>query len=220
MPRWRGAHSNALFVALAAGAAGPIGGDRLRLDIEVGAGACLVLRAVSASVVLPGPRREPSFLDVAITVAEDATLIWLPGTVIAANGCDHHASTHISLDQRARLYAREELLLGRHGEQTGAISQRLRIEVGAHALYDQQLRVGAGAPGWDGPAVSGACRAIGSIVIADPGAGVRQEFAHMVGTPEPRAACLVLSDSAVALTALASDSLDLSRRFEAAGSDP
>ena len=70
-------------VALAAGAAGPVGGDDLRLAIDVEGGAALVLRSVAATLALPGPHGLPSRSEVVVWVAEDGILSWLPGPLIA-----------------------------------------------------------------------------------------------------------------------------------------
>jgi urease accessory protein len=52
LPRWGVDGPGTATVSLVAGAAGPVGGDQLRLDVEVGPGTALVLRSVAASLVL------------------------------------------------------------------------------------------------------------------------------------------------------------------------
>ncbi|MEU8796504.1 urease accessory protein UreD [Spirillospora sp. NPDC048819] len=201
----------AVHVALAAATAGPIGGDRFRLDVEVGPGAALVLQGVSATLALPGPHGEPSYSDVHVHVAERGTLLWLPRPVIAARNCDHRAATRIDLGPGARLLAREELILGRHGERPGAVRQRLRVTLAGQPLYDQELAFGPGAPGWAGPAVTGGHRAVGSALLVDPDAPPG-------GSPRPPAAdaaTLSLGDDAVVISALADDAVTLRRNLDA-----
>jgi urease accessory protein len=152
-------------VALVAGAAGPIGGDHLRLDVEVGPGAALAVGAVAATVALPGSHGEMSSSQVNVTVAEHGTLVWMPGTLIAARGCHHESVTTIRLEPHSRLLLREELMLGRHGESPGSLQQRLRVTLAGRALHDQELRVGPEAPGWGGPAVTGGRTALGTILV-------------------------------------------------------
>lgn len=154
-------------VSLVAGAGGPVGGDQLSLDVEVGSGCALVVRSVAATVALPGPHDEPSRLDVTVRVGAGATLAWWPGPLIAAARCHHEVVTRVDLEAGARLLVREELVLGRHGEEPGSIDQRLRVCLEGRPLHDQRLRVGPGAPGWDGPAVTGGRRAIGTLVVVD-----------------------------------------------------
>lgn len=166
---WAGAGAGrAAVVALATAAAGPLGGDRLALDVDVGPGATLVLRGVSASVALPGPGRERSCTSVHIRVAAGATVAWLPGTLIATQRCHHEAVTSIELDEGARLFTREETVLGRHDETAGSLRQSLRVTVAGRPLLHQDLHVGADVAGWDGPAVTGGRKAVGSVLLVDP----------------------------------------------------
>ncbi|MFF1759533.1 urease accessory protein UreD [Streptomyces sp. NPDC058266] len=95
-------------------------------------------------------------------------MTWLPEPVLAAGGCDYHVTTYIDLMPGARLLLREELLLGRHGETPGACRQRLRVRRSGRAEYDQELILGTDAPGWQGPAVTGGRRALGSLLVVDP----------------------------------------------------
>jgi urease accessory protein len=159
----------AACVSLAAAAAGPVGGDQLHLEIDVGAGATLVLRTVAATLALPGPRGEASASETTVRVGNGATLIWLPEPVIAAAGCRHHARTRIELAAGARLITREELLLGRHREPPGEIRQRLRLTRDGTPLYDQELTAGPEVPGWESPAVTGGRPALGSLLSSGPG---------------------------------------------------
>lgn len=204
--------SNAARVSLASSAAGPVGGDDLRLDIDVGADAVLVLRTVAATLALPGPHRLPSYTHTHIRVAERGTLLWLPEPVIAAHGCDHHVTTRIELASDARLLAREEVILGRDREASGTIRQRLRITQDHTPLHDQNLALGTTTPGWDGPAVTGGRKSLGSMIIVDPGLGdcIDNRNPTQVGTD---VAVLGLSPSAAMITALADETLTLRRRF-------
>lgn len=149
-------------------------------------------------------------------VADGATLVWLPEPVIAAQGCNHHATTNISLEPGARLLLREELLLGRHGEGPGAIRQRLRVTRGRHPLYDQELAIGPDAPGWQGPAVTGGRRALGSLLVIDPHWDTDDLTLPTVKQTGTNAALLPLPGPAVLFTALATDGLNLRRRLDTA----
>ena len=202
-------------VSLVAGAAGPVGGDQLRLDIDVHSGAALILRAVAATVVLPGPHGQPSHQEVAVRVTAGATLVWLPGPVIAAHGCDHRAVTHIHLEPGARLLVREELLLGRHGERPGSVHQRLRVRLGDRPLHDQGLRVGPEASGWDGPAVLGGRKAVGSLLVVDPDWATEGALRLPAAAAGADTARLPLDGPAMLVTALAPDALALRHRLDA-----
>lgn len=211
--RWAERAGSPLWVALVAGAAGPVGGDCLELTVDVGPGANLVLRAVAATLALPGAHGDPSRSNVYIRVAEGATLVWLPGPVIAAGGCRHHATTRIELEPGARLLAREELILGRHGEQPGTAHQRLRVSIADRPVHDQELSVGPDQPGSDGPAVTGGHRAVGSLLMVDPDHRPAAEADFDMG--EGDVAVMPLDGPVTLVTALSPDALGLRRHLEA-----
>ena len=195
-------------VALAAGTAGPLGGDSYALDVHVGVGSTLVLTEVSAMLVLPGARGGPSRMSVSVRVDEGATFVWWPEPIIAAHRCDHRHQVHIALAMGARMILREEVLLGRHGEAPGDFASRLRITHGGAALYDQQLNLGPSADGADGAAVLGRAGAVGSIIAVDPA------WAETPPTALPfhrDAALTPLAGPGAAIGAVAPDSLALRR---------
>lgn len=198
---------NGARVSLAASAAGPVGGDELRLHADVGPGAVLVLCTVAATLALPGPHGRPSRSTTVLRVAENATLLWLPEPLITANGCDHRASTFVDLAPGARLIAREELVLGRHGEPPGTVSQRLRVTRDGRPIHDQDNRLGPSTRGWHGAAVTGGRKAFGSTLVAGSTSGIAPE-------PATDVAVLPLQDSAVLVTALGDDAFVLRQRLD------
>ncbi len=209
MPGWQ--VTGAATVSLAASAAGPVGGDQLRLDVDVGTGTTLVLRTVAATLVLPGPHSQRSYTETTMRVAPDATLIWLPEPIIAARGCDHQAVTRIQLEPGARLLAREELILGRHRELPGTVRQRVRAAVGHRPLHDQELCIGVDEPGWRSPAVTGGRKALGSLLLVAFDTVISRQ---LMDTSDADTAILALSDSATLITALARDALMLRRGLD------
>lgn len=166
---WAHRRGEVARVSLSAGTAGPLGGDRLHLDVVVGDGASLVLNEISATLALPGTTGDRSLMSIDVQVGEGACFIWLPEPVIAARGCDHRQEVRVRLAESARFFLREELIAGRHGEQPGTIAQRVRVTRGGAALYDQELRLGERHIGWDTPAVADAARCVGSTLVVDPG---------------------------------------------------
>jgi len=145
-------------------AAGPVGGDDLRLRVDVGPGAELRLTSVAASLVLPGPRGDMSATAVAVTAGDGARLWWCPEPTIVAAGADHRADTTVRLGDGVELVWVEEVVLGRHGETAGRLRSRLRIEgrAGAPVLCSG---LDTGRPGWDGPAGLARCRAAAQVVL-------------------------------------------------------
>jgi urease accessory protein len=156
-------------VHLVGGAAGPLRGDDLRLEIEVGSGARLDVRSVAASLALPGRADEPpSRLEIRAAVADGGSLSWLPEPLIAAAGCHHLAVTSVLVAAGGTLIWRDDLVCGRHGEQSGDVRTDTTIRYDGVTLYRHELSVGPGAPGWSGAAVLGGGRAVGSVVLVGP----------------------------------------------------
>jgi urease accessory protein len=169
------AASGAVTVHLVGGAAGPLRGDELRLDLEVGPGARLDIRSVAASLALPGrPGAPPSRLEVHATVAAGAMLRWMPEPLIAAAGCHHLARTDVRVAAGGALVWRDDLVCGRHGEPAGDVRTDSTIRYADATLYRHELAVGPSAPGWSGAAVLGSSgaaplgggRALGSVIFA------------------------------------------------------
>ncbi|HEU4423722.1 MAG TPA: urease accessory protein UreD [Pilimelia sp.] len=155
-------------VHLVGGAAGPLGGDRLSLAVDVGPGATLCLRTVAASVALPGADGAESRVEIVATVAAGARLSWLPEPLIAAAGCRHVATSTVTVAEGGWLCWRDELVCGRYGEPPGDAAQETTLRLGGRTLYRHRLAVGPAAAGWAGPAVLGGARAAGSLLLVDP----------------------------------------------------
>lgn len=190
-------------VHLVGGAAGPLAGDRLRLDIEVGPGADVCVRTVAASMALPGAADAWSRVEVRAVVADGGRLTWLPEPLIAARGCRHRADVRVELAAGAALAWRDELVCGRHGEEPGDVHASMAVDLDGAPLYHQSLTVGPAAPGWSGPAVLGGGRVAGSLLVVD---AVRSgPVAPTTVGPGLAAAVLALAGPAVLVTAAGPD---------------
>jgi urease accessory protein len=156
-------------VHLVGGAAGPLRGDELRLELTVGPGAELEIRSVAAQLALPGRAGLPaSRFDIRATVAAGGVLRWLPEPLIAAAGCDHRTTTHVEVAAGGSVLWRDDLVCGRHREESGDVNTQTTIRYAGSTVYRHDLAVGPRAPGWSGAAVLGAGRAIGTLVTAGP----------------------------------------------------
>ena len=173
-----------------ASGAGPVGGDDLRLDIDVRHGASLVVRSAAASMVLPGPFATPSSLRVRAAVR--GSLRWEPEPTILVAGCDHRAMTTIDLAAGATLLWRETVVLGRHCEPTGSLLQRLHVNRAGAPLLRSELPVGSRWPGAAGPAGTDGALVVSSLLVVG------------LDTPTPPVdgAVLRLADDAWLVTAL------------------
>ncbi|MDG4839696.1 urease accessory protein UreD [Micromonospora sp. WMMD967] len=154
-------------VHLVGGAAGPLAGDDLRLEIEVGAGAAVRVHTVAAAIALPGRPGAVSRMTVRAVVHAGATLHWLPEQLVAAAGCAHLADSRVELAAGSRLRWRDELVCGRYGESPGGAVVHTRVDYADRPLLRQSLAVGPHAPGWAGPAVLGGAPATGSLLVVD-----------------------------------------------------
>jgi urease accessory protein len=201
-------------VTLVGAMSGPLGGDRLTVEADVGAGARLRVGSAAATIALPGQTKDEAHYDVRLTVADGGELHWLPEQLISARGSELYVSTRADLGADARLVLREEQVLGRAGEKPGRLTSRLTVRIAGRCVLDQELACGPGAPGgWDGPAVLAGHRAVGQLVVVRPEFARRMPPATMSGEGT---AVLPLAGPAVLVTALAPDALLLRRSLDAA----
>lgn len=204
-PRRIRADAGEARVCLVGAMAGPLGGDRVRLDVRVEAGAALCVTGAAATLALPGAAGEPARYDVCLTVGDGAELRWLPEPLVSVRGSTLHVTYRVDLAPTARLVLREEQVLGRAGEPPGRLVSRLTVRSGGRPLLDQATDYGPGAPAWDGPAVLGGNRATGQLLIVAP------EFAETPAEPyvlaPARAAITPLPGPATLTTAVAPDAL-------------
>lgn len=166
--RIRGGPERAARVCVVGAMSAPLGGDRLCIEATAEPGAVLHITAAAATVALPGRTGERAHYDVRLTVGEGAELHWLPEPLISAAGSDLAMTTTVELAPTARLVLREEQVLGRSGEATGALRSRLTVRRAGRTLLDQETAYGPGAPGWDTPAVLDGHRAVGQLLLAGP----------------------------------------------------
>ncbi|MCO1613239.1 urease accessory protein UreD [Micromonospora sp. CPM1] len=187
-------------VYVVGGAAGPLAGDDLRLEIDVGPGAAVRLHTVAASVALPGRPGAVSRMAVRAVVHDGGALRWLPEQLVAAAGCAHLAESRVELAAGAMLTWRDEVICGRYGEAPGGAVVHTRVDYDGRPLLRQSLEVGPGAPGWAGPAVLGGAPATGSLLVVDP------SLPHETATVEGTVARLPLASGPATLwTATAPD---------------
>jgi urease accessory protein len=196
-------------VYVVGGAAGPLGGDDLTLTIEVREGATLRIRTAAASVALPDRDGRESVLRVKGTVGAGARLEILPEPVVIADGARHRLETRVSLAADAALVLREMLILGRHGESGGRCVSRIRADLGGTPLLRHELSVDGTDAASLGPAILAGQRAVGSVLIVEPGWSEPPASAAAAGV-----AVMPLAGPAVLVTALAPDALTLRERVD------
>lgn len=163
---------------LVGGAAGPLGGDRLRFDLRVGAGCLVVVRSVAAALAQPGPRGEHSELDVEITVGAQATLDWSPEPTVSVIGSDHRVRLRLAVDATGTTAFTERISLGRHAEAGGRLALRQRVEIAGDAVLDHETVFQPGA--LSGPGAHGPWRSVDSTVVI--GCELPEPTAHVSAT--------------------------------------
>ncbi|GLW08610.1 urease accessory protein UreD [Microtetraspora sp. NBRC 13810] len=191
-------------VHLVATAAGPLGGDRLRLDVRVGPGARLEVASVASTLVLPG--RGESVMVVEAHVEAGGRLVFTPEPTVLAAGCRHRMVVRLTLAAGASAVWREEIVFGRYGEAPGRCHSRFDAVHDGRPLLRQEFVVGD--PAVDGsPAVYGDARCVGSVLFAgdEP-----RPLAAEVG--EGRAV-LPLAGPGTLVSALAPDAVRLRERL-------
>ena len=179
-------------VALVAAGALLLGGDRVHIDVVVGAGCTLELQDVGGTVAYDADG-EQSAWTVSIRVETDALLLWHGLPFVVADGAHVNRSTRIELaDASSVACLRETIVLGRTGESGGFVDLRTHVTIGAEPLFLERLPV----RGTDRtPGILGDNRVLDTVLLA----GLR------VGD-----ACSAAStDTADAVTALAAAGAEL-----------
>jgi urease accessory protein len=135
-----GAASGAVHVAIVQTGAMLVGGDDVRLEVEVGPGAALVLQDISATLAHPmdgaaGDARQ----HLNVRVAPGGCAVIAEEPLVVARGARLQREVRIDLDGDARAVHRDTLVLGRHGEAGGNLLARTRVQRDGVPLLDDGL---------------------------------------------------------------------------------
>ena len=140
-------------------AGGPLGGDELGLDVEVGRRrrACAV-HSAGATLVQPGAGAAagtPARWTVTARVGAGGRLDWAPEPTVVADGAALESTLRVELAAGAAATVREIVVLGRHGQRGGRYTGGLDVVVDgvpllAHTHGARRRRPGAVRPGRHG----------------------------------------------------------------------
>ncbi len=191
-------------------AAGPIGGDSLRVDIEVGPGASVTVTSAAAALALPGTGGAWSTGEVRASVAKGGFLCWRPQPLLVTEGARHRGAAHVEVEDGGVALWWDELVLGRTGEAPGRLTSRLSVDYSAAPLVRHDVRVG---PGWDSYARLGPYRAH----VTACAAGVSPCWRDGASPVLSDTAAVLACDGPGLLVTAAGDDLAASRRLAAAG---
>lgn len=198
-------HGSTVFMVGAA--AGPLGGDELVLDLDVGAGSSLVMRQSAATLVLPGSRPGWSRTLVRARVGSGATLVFAPEPTIVAAGCQHRLDTELSIAEGGAVSWTERIVLGRENELPEHVVSRLDVEHAGHPFLRHELHLGT-ATSSSSSAVIGSAKAVGSILDLGP---LVRPTPVMLDEKHAALGRYVLAANAALTTATAIDAIALDR---------
>ncbi len=182
------------------GAAGPLGGDRLRVSLTIGEGAAVRVRSTGAALVQPGPSGMASELHLSITLDAGASLDWWPEPTVSVHGSRHRTSMLVTAHPDASARLVETIVRGRHDEPSGHLAVHQRIVVGGVPVLDQELELGHGALA--GPGAHGASRVVLSAVTLGD---AFRPASQVIATSTAAAAVFALDRGAMLATATADD---------------
>ncbi len=121
------------------------------------------MRSAASTIAWAGTS---SSFEIDVVVAAGASLDWQLQPLIASGRCRFSQRCRVELSTGASLRWAEEVVLGRSGEQPGTLDLRLEVNLDGAPLLRHQLALGPNVPGWDGPSVLGANRAMAIVLLA------------------------------------------------------
>jgi urease accessory protein len=114
-------------------------GDAVALDVTVAAGAALELVETGATVAHDARGGPPARVRIHVRLGAGARLTWLARPLVLAAGCAVERTTDVTLAAGARALLRETVVLGRSGEQPGALSASTRATLAGRPLLHERL---------------------------------------------------------------------------------
>ncbi|MEQ8397900.1 urease accessory protein UreD [Thalassobaculum sp.] len=156
-------------------AGGVVGGDRLAVDLSVGAGESLLATTQAAEKIYRSDGATAS-MNVDLSVAKNATLEWLSAGTILFDGSRLDRTTTLDIAPTGRLMFSETLVFGRlaHGEvfAGGALRDRIRFRRDGRLRWADDLALGGRVlDSLDAGAGFGGARSLSTLLFAAPGAG-------------------------------------------------
>lgn len=193
-------------VVLVSTLAGPLAGDRVSIEIEIGPDARLELRSAAATIAYPsggrhgGRHAEPrSIQSLRCTVAAGGRLAWRQAELVLVSGARHESAVELDLDAGAAALVQETVIRGRHDEPGGSLAASVRCELGGRPLLRDSVLIEPGDPITDSGVVLGGARVYGSVSLL----GLRAASGDPAELALARPGCLLrtLGDDAPAVSA-------------------
>ncbi len=148
-------------VALVATTATLLGGDELRLDVEVGPGLRLDLRDVAGTVAYHG-RGRGALVAVSLVVHPGAVLVWAGEPLVVCDGAQVVRDLDVEVAETGRLLLRDRVALGRTGQGGGELTCRTTMAYAARPAMVEDLTLGGETA--SGPGVLGGKRVVDTVI--------------------------------------------------------
>ncbi|HEV7828575.1 MAG TPA: urease accessory protein UreD [Pseudonocardiaceae bacterium] len=206
---------NRVHVVQAAG--GPLGGDELALDVNLGADTHMQMRSAAAMVAQAGGHPAVARWTVAATLGAGAALDWQPQPTVVCDGAELHSQVTVALQRGAHAVLREEVVLGRAGQRGGRFVGELAVELEGAPLLAHTMLLGGADPVLAGPAGTGGARVVGMLAMV--GEGIDRPLGRAGEEPGLRWAWSALDGPGWLLLALGDRVIDVSRLLDQAVQD-
>lgn len=204
--------TNRMHLVHAAG--GPLGGDDLALDVNLGAGSSLQLRSVAAMVVQPGCLPAAARWTTVASLAPGAVLDYQPEPTVICDGAELHSQAQVVMQPGARAILREQIVLGRVGQRGGRFVGEFVVELAGVPLLAHTMLLDGADPALSGPAGTGGARVVGTLAVVGEGVDAPPESAGE--KPGLRWACSALDGPGWYLLALGDRATDVTRLLDQA----
>ncbi|MBO0740740.1 MAG: urease accessory protein UreD [Hyphomicrobiaceae bacterium] len=174
------ADGSSLEAVLLNTAGGLTGGDRIDIDVRLGAGAEAMLTTAAAEKIYRA-REDKTAIAIKLRLGVGASLIWLPQATILFDGAHLDRRTEVELAGQARFLAVEMLIFGRQamGEEVrhGFCRDAWRIRRDGALVFADTLRLsGAIAAALARPATLSGAGAAAMIIYVAPDAASRLDL--------------------------------------------
>ncbi|GAA4753608.1 urease accessory protein UreD [Gordonia alkaliphila] len=168
VPRLLGRTATSASIALVAGGALLLPGDRLDVRIAIGAACTVEIVEVGGTVAYGDPDTEsmrrvpPSFWDVDVTLAAGARLAWMGREVVVAEGADLTRRLRLTAAAGATALLRETTVLGRSGERGGRARVTSTVDYADEPLLAEDTDFAGRRPV---PGILGDARVLDSLLL-------------------------------------------------------
>lgn len=188
LPRVLATTARGARVALVGARALLLAGDEVHVDVVVGAGCELDVVEVAGTVAYDGRGGPGSAWTVHARVGEGARLLWHGEPFVVASGADVVRRVEVDLAAGASALLREVLVLGRSGEEGGALLATTRARLAGRALLAEDLDLRE--PGLRrSPALLGTARCVDTVTLL--GARAEGEDVFQLERPGSQARALL-----------------------------